>query len=67
VLRTSEHFTRFTGEPVRVELAVARAGRKRYVGRLIAVAERDITLDVDGTQIRLPLEAIHKARLEPAL
>jgi ribosome maturation factor RimP len=67
VLRKREHFARFAGEQVRVEMREPIAGRKRFMGRLIAVAEQEITLSVDGTKVGLPIDEIHKARLVPQM
>ena len=38
VLRTPAHFQRFVGERIRVELRIARDGRRRYTGRLEALS-----------------------------
>ena len=65
VLRTRAHFERFVGERVWVELKVAREGRRRYTGRLEAVAEQDVELRVDGAIVRVPLTQIGRARLAP--
>jgi ribosome maturation factor RimP len=65
VLRTRQHFARFTGEPVQVEMTAKLNGRKRFAGRLTSVTEGAITLDTDGGSVSLPLDAIHKARLAP--
>lgn len=65
VLRTPAHFARFTGESVRLETLQPVNGRKRFSGRLTRVAEREITIEVDGGELSLPFQAIHKARLAP--
>jgi ribosome maturation factor RimP len=65
VLRTREHFARFTGEQVRVEMREPIAGRKRFLGQLLEVGEREIALSVDGAKVSLPIDEIHKARLVP--
>ena len=67
VLRTYEHFARFTGEPVRVEMKHAIGNRKRFGGRLMEVQRNAIVVEVDGANVVLPLADIHKARLEPVL
>jgi ribosome maturation factor RimP len=67
VLRKREHFARFAGEQVRVEMREPIAGRKRFMGQLIAVGEQEITLSVDGTKVGLPIDEIHKARLVPQM
>ncbi len=67
VLRTAEHFARFNGEQVRVETVMPVNGRKRFAGRLKDVGEGQITLEMDGSVVKLPIDGIHKARvaLEP--
>lgn len=64
-LRTAEHFARFAGERVKLEMAQPFEGRRRFAGQLLAVADGEITLEVEGGTVRLPIEAIHKARLVP--
>lgn len=66
-LRTPEHFERFVGRDVRVELRQARDGRKRLKGRLDAIEDGTILLDVDGTAWRVELAEIAEARLVPVL
>ena len=48
VLRTREHFARFAGERVRVEMMQPVDGRKRFAGRLLGVATSEITLEVEA-------------------
>ena len=67
VLRTHDHFARFTGEQVRVEMRDPIAGRKRFVGELLEVGEREIALVVDGAKVNLPIDEIHRARLVPQM
>jgi ribosome maturation factor RimP len=65
VLRTKAHFERFAGEQVRLEMVNPIEGRKRFAGRLTEVSERDVTLEVDGVRVNLPIEGIRTARLAP--
>lgn len=67
VLRTARHFALFTGAQVRVELQRLLDGRRRFLGKLVAVSEGEITLVVDGSNVSLPLDAITKVRLAPDL
>jgi ribosome maturation factor RimP len=67
VLRTRSHFERFKGEQVRLETVQTVNGRKRFSGVLTQVSEREITLEVDGSPVNLPLDVIHKARLAPQI
>jgi ribosome maturation factor RimP len=65
VLRTPAHFERFVGERVWVELQVARAGRRRYTGRLEACGPEGVELNVDGAIVEVRYAEIGRARLAP--
>ena len=65
VLRTQQHFERFAGEQVKLEMTQALNGRKRFAGRLADVQSGQITLEVDGVAVQLPIAGIHKARIAP--
>jgi ribosome maturation factor RimP len=73
VLRTHAHFARFPGEQVQVEMKTvmqmksAKVVRKRFSGPLLKVDQNEITIEVDGEPVVLPLAGIHKARLAPEL
>jgi ribosome maturation factor RimP len=64
-LRTRAHFERFTGSRVHVETSLPRAGRRRWTGRLAAVGNEGIVLEVDGDRVELGLGEIKTARLVP--
>jgi ribosome maturation factor RimP len=64
-LRTPEHFARFVGRDVRVELKQARNGRKRLKGRLDGLEGDAILMDVEGVAWRVELAEIGEARLVP--
>ena len=63
VLRTRAHFERFVGSRIFVELAVPRAGRRRYSGTLLAVEEAGFALEVDGQRVTVRFDEVGKARL----
>jgi ribosome maturation factor RimP len=65
VLRTREHFEHVVGEQVRVEMKQPVDGRRRFLGRLCAVHDDEITLEVEGAAVSLSLAGIHKARVAP--
>jgi ribosome maturation factor RimP len=67
VLRTREHFERFAGERVKLEMMQPIEGRKRFAGRLLGVGASDITLELESGRISLPIEDIHRARLAPEM
>ena len=63
MLRKPEHYGRFVGSKVRVELLQARDGRRRYTGTLTAVGEGDIELEVEGNPVKVAFAEIGKSRL----
>ena len=65
VLRTRAHFDRFVGSRVHVELAVPRAGRRRYTGVLKSVSDEGIALVVDEQELSVPFRELGRARLAP--
>jgi ribosome maturation factor RimP len=65
VLRKQAHFLRFVGERIWLELRTARDGRRRYTGRLEALNDEGIELNVDGAIVRVPFSEISRARLAP--
>ena len=64
-LRTAEHYERFVGEEVRIELVVPKDGRRRYRGRLKAIRGDTVDLEVDTHVVNIPLDEISVARLVP--
>jgi ribosome maturation factor RimP len=64
-LRTREHFERFRGERVKVELKQAREGRKRLTGQLIEVGDDQIVVATEQGAWELKLADIALARLVP--
>jgi ribosome maturation factor RimP len=65
VLRTPEHFARFVDNRVKVELRVARDGRKRYTGMLRRADGESIEMEVDNFSVSIKLAEIGRARLAP--
>ena len=64
-LTKSEHFARFQGETVKVEMRFPIEGRKRFRGKLQASDEENIVVEVDGEAHSLPIATIDTARLVP--
>ena len=58
-------YERFTGSLVKVRMAVPRAGRRKFRGRLLRVEDRNIVVDQDGEEVALALDHIEEARLVP--
>ena len=60
-----EHFQRFTGETVKVEMRFPIEGRRRFRGTLVSSDDENIVVDVDGELHTLPVATIDTARLVP--
>jgi ribosome maturation factor RimP len=56
-------FERFAGFEARIETHESIAGRRRFKGRLLGLDDGVVSLAVDADTVRLPIEAIVKARL----
>jgi ribosome maturation factor RimP len=62
-----EHFQRFAGETVKVQMRFPIDGRRRFRGTLVSSDEENIVVEVDGESFSLPLKTIDTARLVPAV
>ncbi|MDR3416962.1 MAG: ribosome maturation factor RimP [Nevskia sp.] len=60
-----EHFRRFRGEQVRVEMLVPVGGRRRFRGVLLEAGDREVVLQMPDGPVTLPLSGIERARLVP--
>ena len=60
-----EHFQRFEGETVKVQMRFPIEGRRRFRGTLVSSNDENIVLEVDGESHSLPLKTIDTARLVP--
>ena len=65
ILRTREHFERFRGSRIRVQLSLPIEGRRRYTGTLTGVTEDAVEMEVDGEPVQLELARIQRARVVP--
>jgi len=59
------HYQRFAGHEVQIRLSRAMDRRRRFKGRIVALDGSDLVLDVEGEELRLPLDLIDSARLVP--
>ena len=64
-LTKTEHFQRFTGETVKVQMRFPIEGRKRFRGTLLSTDDENIVVEVDGETHTLPMGTIDTARLVP--
>jgi len=56
-------FERFVGFEARIETRDVIAGRRRFKGKLLGLAAGVVSIDLEEETVRLPFEAIAKARL----
>jgi ribosome maturation factor RimP len=64
-LTKAEHFQRFTGETVKVQMRFPIEGRRRFRGTLVSSDDEKIVVEVDGEAHTLPVATIDTARLVP--
>ena len=62
---TLAQFQRFVGQQVSVRVGRALQGRRKFKGPLRAVESDDLVIEVDGAEVRVPMDAIEQARLVP--
>ena len=64
-----EHFQRFMGEQVKLQLLAPRdvgpAGRRRFMGAIAAVSPKSVTLDTPDGVFEFEFSEIERARLVP--
>ncbi len=60
-----EHFERFVGADVAIRLAVPRAGRRRFSGRLAGYANGSVSLVTREGNFDFGLDEIERAQLVP--
>ena len=63
-LKRPSHFERFLGESVEVKLYRPLNGTKVFTGALLAYENGDITLVVDGNEMRFAKDQLAKVRLK---
>ena len=64
-LFTLDHFRRFAGHTVRLNLHDKIAGRRKITGEIIAVSDDGVEVNMDGEVYQVAAENIDKARLVP--
>ena len=62
-LFTAEHYARSVGLLVELRLRVAHMGRRKFRGRLLDVADGELTIEVDGEPYRLEIDNIDRANV----
>ena len=64
-LFTLEHFRRFIGQKVRLQLHQKMAGRRKIIGEIIAVNDDSVEISMEGSLYQVVADNIEKARLVP--
>lgn len=62
-LRTTEHFARFAGDTAVLKTQPVD-GRSNWTGTIKGVDGDAVTLDVDGAEVRIPMNSIKRAHLK---
>ena len=64
-LTKPEHFRRFLGRRVRVRTRDAIAGQRNFTGTLTEADAEGVSLEADGSAVRIPLTGIRRSNLVP--
>lgn len=64
-LFTAAHFAQFVGQEAKVKLQTAIDGRRNFKGRIVAVKNEVIVLEVDGVEIEFDIHMVERANLVP--
>ncbi|MBE8718810.1 ribosome maturation factor RimP [Cellvibrio polysaccharolyticus] len=64
-LYNANQYARYVGEQINVRLRLARDGRRKFKGTIMAVDGDDVRLAVDGKEYVLAVDAIDKANIIP--
>lgn len=64
-LYTPAHYARYIGEQVSLRLRVARDGRRKFKGTILAVEGADVRVAVEDKEYLLAIDAIDKANIIP--
>lgn len=64
-LKKEADFIRFTGEKAQLKLRMPMAGRKSFIGTIVALSEGVLQMNVDGVPVEIELANVDKARLVP--
>ena len=57
-----DHYRRFIGRPVKIRLRLPRVGQRQFRG-VIASVDKEITLKIDDSRLKVALSEIEKANL----
>lgn len=66
-LVTPADYRRFQGAMIKVRLLSALDGRRNFTGRLLETTPDTVVMEVDHERFNLPMAAIERARLVPAV
>jgi ribosome maturation factor RimP len=64
-LTKPEHYRRFLGRKVKVRTTEAIAGRRNFTGTLTEADDETVSVEADGSDVRIPLAGIHRSNLIP--
>src|SRR5690606_8566552 len=64
-LYTLEQYARYIGEMVNLRLRLARDGRRKFKGKILAVEGDQVRVAVDDKEYLLAIDAIDKANIIP--
>ncbi len=61
-----EQYTKYIGSDVSIRLRIAFEGRRKFLGRLVAVEGDEVVIQLDGHEYLLPFDQIDRAQIVPS-
>jgi ribosome maturation factor RimP len=62
-VRTRDHFSRVVGRRVTLRTSSEIEGRKRFRGEVKDASERNVTVEIEGSDVHIPYDAIVRGNL----
>lgn len=66
-LTKPEHYTRFAGHEVKINLVSPIDGQRNFIGRIGAISGAAVTIETEDGEVEIPLDSIHRSNLIPEL
>lgn len=58
-----EQYVRYVGEVIKIKLRADLEGRRNFKGKLVAVSDGKVSMDIDGEPLEVPFSEIEKANV----
>ncbi len=63
VLFDANQYERYLGEKIKVRTRIPVDGRRNFKGKMVAVSDTDVTVEIDNLDYDIPFEVVDRARV----